>query len=58
MADQLIVRLDPKLHEALRLWAKREQRSIAAQVRVVLAGAVPQEFLEQAAYEGGDECER
>ncbi len=41
---QLIVRLEPDLHDALKRWAASEDRSLAAQVRMVLRGAVPGEF--------------
>lgn len=47
MADdrQMIVRLDPALHDGLKRWADAEQRSIAAQVRVVLKDAIPEQYL-------------
>jgi hypothetical protein len=36
----LLVRIDPRVHEALERWARDELRSVNAQIEFVLRGAL------------------
>jgi hypothetical protein len=40
----LVVRLEPAELEALKNWARHEDRSLAAQTRIAMRGVIPSEF--------------